>query len=349
MKKGASRFFFRMLIAGFGAACVSVLAACAIGPAPLSLKEAARALAGFLGVAHMDIDRTALIVVGEMRLPRALLAFFCGAGLSMAGVVFQGLLQNPLADPFTLGVSGGAAFGASLALTLGLPSYLTIGGLSVSVLSLCALAGALLSLGAVLFLGRTGGGWRRETLVLAGIVVSSFLSALISLVKSLNEESVAGIVFWIMGSFQGRGWEEFWLFFPWWVVGAAVMFAASRELDILLLGDIQAGRLGVRVTRVRLALLAAASLMTGACVAVTGIIGFVGLIVPHFVRLMQGTAHRRLLPISAVCGGLLLLWADILARMILPGGAELPVGVITAMLGGPFFCLALGRRSRMTP
>ena len=158
---------------------------------------------------------------------------------------------------------------------------------------------------------------------------------------------MAGIVFWIMGSFQGRGWEELGLFFPWWVAGCAVMSAGSRELDILLLGDAQAGQLGVRVTRVRLTLLTAASLMTGACVSVAGIIGFVGLIVPHLVRLVLGTVHARLLPVSALCGGVLLLWADMLARTLLSGGAELPVGVITAMLGGPFFCLALTRRGRM--
>ena len=125
------------------------------------------------------------------------------------------------------------------------------------------------------------------------------------------------------------------------------MLTNSKELDIMLLGDVQAGQLGVQVSRVRLVLLTAASMMTGACVSVTGIIGFVGLIVPHIVRLLLGTAHRRLLPVSALCGGVLLLWADILARVVLSGGAELPVGVITAMLGGPFFCLALARRGQV--
>lgn len=347
MKRDTSRFFFWVLVAGSGTVCVSVLIACAIGPAPLSLHETGQALAYFFGVSRAEVSRTALVVVGEMRLPRALLALLCGSGLGMAGAVFQGLLHNPLAEPFTLGVSGGAAFGASLALTLGLPPFFLVAGVPVSALSLCALAGAMASLGAVLFLGRVSGGWRREALVLAGVVVSSFLSALISLVKSLNEESVAGIVFWLMGSFQGRGWEELGLFFPWWAVGSAFMLTNSKELDIMLLGDVQAGQLGVQVSRVRLILLTAASMMTGACVSVTGIIGFVGLIVPHLVRLLLGTAHRRLLPASALCGAMLLLWADILARIVLSGGAELPVGVITAMLGGPFFCLALARRGHM--
>lgn len=193
-------------------------------------------------------------------------------------------------------------------------------------------------------LGRVGGTMRRETLVLAGVVVSTFLSALISLVKSLDEESVASIVFWIMGSLQGRGWHEVMLFVPWFVLGMIPVVRFSRELDILSLGEVQARQLGMDAGRVRLWLLLGAGALTGVSVAVSGVIGFVGLVVPHLVRMLIGAEHRPLLAISALTGGLLLLWSDVLARTLLSGGAELPVGVVTALLGGPFFCLLLRRK-----
>ena len=211
---------------------------------------------------------------------------------------------------------------------------------------MAALIGALGALAAVLILGSLQGGLRRETLVLAGIVVATFLSALISLLKALDEESAAGIVFWLMGSFQGRGWSEVLLFLPYAALGFCVVFIYARELDILALGDTQASQLGMNAARVRLRLLTAASLLAGACVAVSGIIGFVGLIVPHLVRLVIGSEHRPLLLLSSLTGGVLLLWADVLARSLLPGGMELPAGVVTALLGGPFFCLLLARRSK---
>ncbi|WP_155887753.1 FecCD family ABC transporter permease [Paucidesulfovibrio longus] len=278
-------------------------------------------------------------VVLDIRLSRICLSWLVGAGLAGAGVVFQGLLRNPLADPFTLGVSSGGAFGASLAITLGLAGSSGLFGLGA--LPFAALLGALGALCAVIALGRIGGKLRRETLVLAGIVVSTFLSACISLFKALNEESVSAIVFWIMGSLQGRGWEHVYLMLPYFLAGFALMTMHARELDLLSLGETQARQLGVRTTRTRIALLTGAGLVTAAGVAVAGVIGFVGLVVPHMVRLALGAEHRPLLLNSALLGGLLLVWSDVAARAILPGGAELPVGVITALLGGPFFCFLL--------
>jgi ABC-type Fe3+-siderophore transport system, permease component len=278
-------------------------------------------------------------VVLDIRLSRICLSWLVGAGLAGAGVVFQGLLRNPLADPFTLGVSSGGAFGASLAITLGLAGSSGLFGLGA--LPFAALLGALGALCAVIALGRIGGKLRRETLVLAGIVVSTFLSACISLFKALNEESVSAIVFWIMGSLQGRGWEHVYLMLPYFLAGFALVALHARELDLLSLGETQARQLGVRTTRTRIALLTGAGLVTAAGVAVAGVIGFVGLVVPHMVRLALGAEHRPLLLNSALLGGLLLVWSDVAARTILPGGAELPVGVITALLGGPFFCFLL--------
>jgi iron complex transport system permease protein len=288
---------------------------------------------------HVPDAQTLTLIVADMRLPRALLALAAGAGLAISGVIFQGILRNPLADSFTLGVSGGAAFGAALAISLG-----ATGAFMGFALPLAAFAGATAALGAVLLIGRIGGGLKSETLVLAGVVTSAFLAALIALVKALDEASVTGIVFWIMGSFQGRGWTETAILTPGLGIGCAVAFALRRELDMLSLGDSQAGRLGLSAARVRLILLLAAGWITASCVAVSGIVGFVGLIVPHLCRLLLGAGHGRILPTAALCGALLLLWSDTAARTILPGGVELPVGVITALLGGPFFCCILGKR-----
>ncbi len=339
--------------------------ACAFGPLRLSPADTLGALWGLVsgqapqgaGVAafsggierHLDAA-TLRLVVGDLRLPRVLLACCAGMGLALAGTVFQGILRNPLADPFTLGVSGGAAVGAALAISLGLGFSGVLAGLS---LPLASFAGAGAALAAVLALGRWASGpkdgsagiLRRETLVLAGVVVSAFLAALISLVKALDESSVTGIVFWIMGSFQGRGWAELFLLLPWLLAGGTVALLFSRELDLLSLGDQAARGLGLNAPRARLILLLAASGVTAACVAVSGIIGFIGLIVPHLCRRLTGAAHAALLPASALCGGLLLLWSDVAARTVLPGGVELPVGVVTALLGGPFFCRLLGKTS----
>ncbi len=344
-----------LLLAGLAALClVSVPLACAFGSLRVEFTDVFRVLFSALsgtpvsegatvispgGLPQLLDARALSLVVADLRLPRAILSLAAGAGLAVSGAVFQGILRNPLADPFTLGVSGGAAFGAALAISLGLTGAFFGFGLP-----LAAFAGAAAALGAVLVLGRIGGGFQRETLVLAGVVVSAFLAALIALVKALDEASVTGIVFWIMGSFQGRGWPETALLAPGLLVGGGAAFLLRRELDMLSLGDQAARHLGLAAARTRLVLLLAAGAITAGCVAVSGIIGFVGLIVPHLCRLVLGAEHRRLLPAAALCGGLLLLWSDTAARSLLPGGVELPVGVITALLGGPFFCFILGKK-----
>lgn len=325
---------------------VSVYLSLLIGPADIHAGQVWEALGyglGFSGAGRPDSG--VLLVVNELRLSRSILAWLAGAGLALSGAVYQGILRNPLADPFTLGVSSGAAFGAVLAIYLGWGAFSVV-GLSLDPIPLAALAGALAALFAVIIMSRENGYIRRDTLVLSGIVVATFLGAFISLFKSLDEESVAGIVFWIMGSFQGRSWEHVFLFLPYFLIGGSVILAISRELDILSLGEVQAGQLGVNTSRSRLIFLICASLLAGAAVSVSGIIGFVGLVVPHLVRMISGAEHRQLIVNSALGGGVLLLWSDVLARSIMPHGAELPVGVITALIGGPFFCYLLKLRSR---
>lgn len=322
---------------------VSVLGATGIGRLQIPWKTVIGAIGEGLGLVQSGtVERTPLVVVFDIRLSRVVLSFLVGSALGVAGSVFQGILRNPLADPFTIGVASGAAFGAALAFALGWggTSYLGLG-----TIPLLALFGALGALALVLMFGRVQGRLRRDTLVLAGIVVATFLSALIALIKALDEEAVSAIVFWVMGSFQGRGWIHVGFSLPYLILGIYLVMKCARELDILTLGEVQARQLGVEVERVRRRLLVGASLLTAAAVSVSGVIGFVGLVVPHLVRMTMGAAHQRLILLSAFLGGLGLLWSDVVARTLLRGGEELPVGVVTALVGGPFFCLLLKRRS----
>lgn len=318
---------------------VVVLVSCLFGPYPIPASDIVSHFAG-----EGSLGPAQALVVEDIRLSRAVLAWMAGAALAASGAVFQGILQNPLADPFTIGVSTGAAFGASLAIVFGAGALPFVFG--PGLLPLAAMAGALIALAAVIMLGKVGGTLRRETVVLAGIVVATFLSALISLLKSFDEESVTGIVFWVMGSFQGRNWEHVQFALPYVLLGIVLVLALARHIDLLSMGDSQARMAGLDADRSRLWLLAAASLLTGAAVAVSGVIGFVGLVVPHLVRMIAGSEHRPLVGLSALLGGILLVLSDICARMLLPEGQELPVGVVTALFGGPFFCLLLRRKSR---
>lgn len=333
------RFVAALLIMGLGLA-ISLALATGIGRLHIDWQTQAAVILGKLGLPLAAPDHTTQVIIWDIRLSRVMLAGLVGASLATAGVVFQGLLLNPLADPFTLGVSTGAAFGVALLMTLG------VGGsyLGLSPLPLGALVGAMATLAAVLILSRESGRFRKESLILAGIVVSTFLSALISLVKSLDEESLSAIVFWIMGSFSGRGWIHVGFLVPYAAAGLAVCACHHRELDLLALGEEQSQHLGVAVSQVRLRLLLGASLLTAGAVAVSGVIGFVGLVVPHLVRVLAGPSHGRLLALSALTGALIVIWADVLARVLLPGGQELPVGVVTALLGGPFFFYLLKTR-----
>ncbi len=320
----------------------SIFCACLFGRLAIPARQVLAALVSPFGLTPVGPELQHWSeVVWQLRLSRIVLAFLVGLALAVAGTTFQGLLRNPLADPFTLGVSTGAACSASVVIFLGLGATSAWG---LGLLPIAALGGALVSLGLVLTLGRINGQLRRDTMVLAGIVVATFLSAVISLLKSLDEESVSSIVFWVMGSFQGRGWSHVLFVLPYLLVGLAIVGWQARELDLLALGELQARQLGVEVSTARRRLLIGASLLTAGAVAVSGIIGFVGLIVPHLLRLLVGAEHRPLLVLAGLLGGILLLWSDVLARIILPGGEELPVGVVTAILGGPFFCFLLRQK-----
>ncbi len=279
------------------------------------------------------IDASYPFVILEVRLPRIITAVLVGGGLAVAGCIFQSLLQNPLADPYTLGISSGAAFGASIAILLlivgiGLPASLIIPSF--------AFAGALFTLLAVFSLAAPSTRLSSNSLILSGIIISAILSAGISLIKFLADEHVNAIIFWLMGSFIGKDWSDVLLLVTLVIPCTIVLMLFARELDIMTFGDRTSDSLGIDTGKIRKFILITASLSTSACVAVSGIIGFVGLIVPHFVRMILGPSNRFLIPCSFLCGCILLLGADTVTRVFLP--VEIPIGVLTALIGGPLFC-----------
>ncbi|MBU4229761.1 MAG: FecCD family ABC transporter permease [Desulfurivibrionaceae bacterium] len=284
------------------------------------------------------IDPVFPFVVFDVRLPRILTATLVGGGLAMSGVIYQGILLNPLADPYTLGVSSGAAFGAALAL---LANLTMMGHFSVP---LFAFGGAALTLLVVLYLSSFNGQISANTLILSGVIVGAILAAGISFLKYLADEQVSVIIFWLMGSFASRTWADVAVVAGAVLCGLVLSLFYARDLNILSLGSRSADTLGVESTRVRWILLLGASLVTAVCVSVSGIIGFIGLIVPHLMRFLVGPDNRKLLPVSILAGALLLLVADTVTRAVLP--VEVPIGVLTALIGGPFFCVIFRRRQR---
>ena len=283
------------------------------------------------------MDEILPVVVMDVRLPRILSAALVGGGLAMCGVVFQGILLNPLADPYTLGVSAGAAFGAALAILL------NVSALGVYSVPVFAFLGAVATLGAVIYLSTGSGGLSSNNLILSGIIVAAILSAGISFFKYVADEQVAVIIFWLMGSFASKTWGDVGLTAACISAGVSVFLYFARELNLMSLGNQMASSLGVDTRRVTLILLATASVVAAVCVSVSGIIGFVGLLVPHIMRLLSGPDNRRLVPLSFLAGALLLLGADTLTRAVLP--TEIPIGVLTALIGGPFFCYLFRRQS----
>lgn len=269
-------------------------------------------------------------VVIDVRLPRILTAAIVGAGLSMAGAVFQGILMNPLADPYTLGISSGAAFGASLALIM------NVSFVHFNIIPLFAFAGAMITLIAVLSMSSFRGQLSSNNLILSGVIVAAILSAGIGFMKYIADEQVSVIIFWLMGSFASKTWQDVVLTGSIVTGGFLIFIFYSRDLNILSLGDKISHSLGVETNRVKRILLVVASLVTAICVSVSGIIGFVGLIIPHLMRFVLGPDNQRLIPASALGGALLLLIADTTTRSILPH--EIPIGILTSLLGGPFFC-----------
>ena len=326
------------------AACVAlllaVLAGVAIGETPIAPGVVLQVLANKLWAAGHVLDPIDEGIVGSYRLTRALVAAACGAGLATCGVVLQSLLRNPLADPYLLGISAGASTGAVLVAVLGL-------GAGAVSLSAGAFAGAICAFALVILLARASGPTGASAqIILAGIAGSQLFNAITAflITKSASSEQARGIRFWLLGNLSGVRWPAVWLAVPVAVAGLAVCLWHRRALDAFTFGADSAASLGIPVRRVQLLLISCAALVTAVMVSIVGSIGFVGLVIPHAVRLLAGTGHGRLLPASALGGALFLIAADVLSRTLIKGQV-IPVGVVTALVGAPVFALILiGRR-----
>lgn len=304
-----------------------------IGPAGLGLGESLRAL--FRGEGGAVV-----LVMQEIRLPRAILGLLCGAALGLSGAAMQGYLRNPLAEPGLIGVSSSAALGAVLALQSGLAARFALA------LPLSALAGAAAAVLLILLLAGPRGG--ALALILAGIALSALAAALTSLVLSLSPNPFAGmeIVYWMMGSLADRSMTHVWLAAPFMAAGMAALLTLGRGLDALTLGEDAARSLGVNLSRLRLVLVLGTAASVGAAVAVAGSVGFIGLVVPHLLRPFAGARPSVLLLASALGGAAMLLAADIATRLIAPD-ADLKLGVLTALIGAPFFLHLIWRLRRV--
>ncbi|MGO8806839.1 MAG: FecCD family ABC transporter permease [Candidatus Bathyarchaeia archaeon] len=296
----------------------------------------------FLGASinSSSISPSSQAIIVLIRLPRVLAAALVGAGLAAAGVIYQGIFRNPMADSYLLGASAGASVGYSIAV-LYVSSALTIVGLGIA--QTFAFIFALLTVFLVLFISRVGHRIPITTLLLSGVVVNIFLLAMETLMELHSGQALTGIIAWLAGGFSDIVWLQVYAIFPFVIIGIAITFFFTRDLNMLSMGDETAQHLGVNTEKVRQLLLVIASLMTAAAVAISGVIGFVGLIIPHMTRLAIGPDHRILLPASAVVGAMFLVICDAVAR-VATGASELPVGVITALVGTPFFIYLLRRR-----
>ncbi len=280
-----------------------------------------------------DIPKTIRVIVMEIRLPRILTCAAVGGALAVSGALFQGILLNPLADPYTLGVSAGAAFGACIAILFNLGAFF------VSI-PLFAFIGAISTLFLVIFLSsgsnKSSSNFSSNNLILSGIIIAAILSAGISFLKYLADEQVSVIIFWLMGSFASKTWIDVFAVLSFLMMGFLISILYARDLNLISLGEKAASSLGVDIKKVVITLLITGSLLAAISVSVSGIIGFVGLLIPHMVRSITGPDNLKVIPLSMIAGAALLLVADTITRAVLVH--EIPIGVLTALIGGPVFC-----------
>ncbi|MFD5539491.1 FecCD family ABC transporter permease [Streptomyces sp. NPDC127079] len=332
-----------LLVTGGGLAALlaSIAVAVTIGPADISTADVWASVAAHLGLGESTLAPLRDGIVWNLRMPRTLLAAVCGAGLAVCGAVMQSLLRNPLADPFVLGVSSGASTGAVAVVVLG------VGGGVIS-LSAGAFLGALLSFALVLLLSHTLGGGT-DRVVLSGVAVMQLFSALTSftVLTSADAETTRGVLFWLLGSLTAADWGQVLLCTAVLAVVLVACLGYARTLDAFAFGEEAAAGLGVHVARTRLVLLSVTALLTAVLVSCAGAIGFVGLVLPHATRVLTGSGHARLLPVTALTGAVFLVWVDTLARTVLDP-QEVPVGVVTSLIGVPAFLAVLYRGRRRT-
>jgi iron complex transport system permease protein len=317
----------------------ALLLALTVGPVSISVSAIAGSVLARLPLLHLHSSLAAMprAIVWQLRAPRVVLAAMVGGMLALSGAAYQGVFRNPLADPYLLGVAAGAGLGATLAIAWV--------GASGETLPLAAFGGAVLAVACAYLLGSSvGAGGGSAALILAGVTVAAFMTAVQTFVQQRYQQSLQAVYAWLLGGFDGSDWHEVVLVAPYMAVSATVLLLHRRILDVLSLGDDEAAALGIRVRRVRLVIVFAATAGTAAAVSVSGLIGFVGIIVPHALRLLVSSSYRALLPLALVVGAGFLVLADVIARTVL-APAEVPIGVVTAFFGAPFFALVL-RRSR---
>ncbi|MEK5058057.1 iron ABC transporter [Paenibacillus sp. FSL H7-0326] len=338
-------------LAGYGIAgglllVLTLLLCLAIGAVDLPVRHIVGILVNHLPWVSEPIDPiwnpSSEQIIMKVRLPRVLLGMLVGAALATAGAAFQGVLRNPLADPYTLGVSSGASVGAAVMIYFGL-QYAILGEW---MLPLVAFVTGIITLWAVLALASEGGRIPTHSLILSGVIMQSFLGAFVSFLTAMSKDTVNQILFWTMGSLSLRGWSYTAILFPYLIIGIVFLWSRGRALNLLALGERQAAHLGVKVEWLKLSVLIVATLLTAAAVSVAGVIGFVGLVIPHMLRLLVGPDYRLLIPLSAIMGGIFLAWADMGARTIL-APVEIPLGVVTAFVGAPFFAYLLHRSKKL--
>lgn len=341
MKKKRVGLFIAIIIAYVFIMGLSI----SLGAADISIKDAFYTLfksIPFLGsFLHGKVTYTMSVIIFKVRMPRIIMASIVGMGLAVVGTSFQAVFKNPMADPYILGISSGAALGAAIGIVL------HIGGESfqVSTITAFAFVGAILTTFIVYNIARVGNTLPVTKLLLSGIAINFMISSIISIIMVFSHEELQQIVFWSMGSFNAVGWKEVAMASPFVIIGTIITMIFSRDLDIMLTGEDTAKTLGIEIEKVKKTIIIVSSVMVAAAVAFCGIIGFVGLIIPHILRLILGPNNRTLILFSAVGGAIFLLFADTLARTV-AAPAELPVGAITALLGSPYFLYLLTKNRK---
>ncbi|MEY8295935.1 MAG: FecCD family ABC transporter permease [Emergencia timonensis] len=324
----------------FSLLCVAavILVCTFFGAADITIKDTLIVLTNKMtGLLETEADALGAknTIIWDLRFPRSLLAFLVGGALALCGGVYQAIFKNPMADPFVLGISSGAAFGATIGIILAIPASF----LGLNTISFFAFGGAILAIFFVYNIAKVGKQANTTSLLLCGIAVNQLLTAVISFAMLLSANQMKKIYFWTLGSFSSKGWDHVFNVLPYIIIGLIVIFLFAKELDIIVLGDETAIRFGIDVEKNKRILFIVTSLVMAACVSVSGIIGFVGLGSPHIVRLVWGPAHKKLLPMSFLLGGIVLCICDTISRSII--ASEIPVGIVTAIIGAPFFIYLL--------
>jgi iron complex transport system permease protein len=322
----------------------ALLFALTVGAVPIGTAAIARSALAQLPLLHIHspLSATDEAIIWQLRAPRVVLAALVGGMLAIAGCAYQGVFRNPLADPYFLGVAAGAGLGATFVIV-----YAASGTNGSELLPIAAFAGAIVGVSAAYLLGHSvGGNHSTGALILAGVSVAAVLTAVQTFIQQQHTQTLTGVYSWLLGGFAGADWHQVLLVAPYIAISATVLFLHRRVLDVLALGDEEAASLGLNVRRVRLVVVVAATLGTAAAVAVSGLIGFVGIIVPHTIRLLVSSSYRALVPLSLLLGAAFLVLADVIARTVL-SPQELPIGVITAFFGAPFFAIVLKTTRRI--